>query len=52
MKDENGGRVRRRPRFGWMDSVNKLPVFPESWRCVRQFATDWKEWRALAGGAE
>ena len=48
MAEESGGRVRGRPRLGWMDGVkvalgNRLMTV----EAARQCAKDRKEWRAL-----
>ena len=45
----NGGRVRGRPRLGWMDGV-KLAWGSRGMalEAARQCAKDRKEWRALA----
>ena len=48
MAEVSWGRVRGRPRLGWMDGVKLalgnrgMPV-----EAVRQYVKDWKEWRAL-----
>ena len=48
MADVSGGRVRGRPRLGWMDGVkvalgNRLMTV----EAARQYAKDRKAWRAL-----
>ena len=49
MAEVSGGRVRGRPRFGWMDGV-KLDLGNRGMtvKAARQCAKDRKEWRALA----
>ena len=45
---EVGGRVRGRPRLGWMDSVKvALGNRGMTVEAARQFTKDRKEWRAL-----
>ena len=39
----SGGRVRGRPRLGWMDGVNRRMTV----EATRQCAKDRKAWRAL-----
>ena len=48
MTEVNGGRVRGRPRLGWMDGV-KVALGNRAMmvEAVRQCAKDRKEWRAL-----
>ena len=49
MAEVSGGRVRERPRLGWMDSVKvALGNRGMTVEAVRQCAEDWKAWRALA----
>ena len=44
----SGGRVRRRPRLGWMDGVKvALSNRGMTVEAARQCAKDRKEWRAL-----
>ena len=48
MAEVTGGRVRGRPRLGWMDGVKvALGNRGMAMESARQFAKDWKEWRAL-----
>ena len=48
MAEVSGGRVRRRPRLGWMDGVKMaLGNRVMTVEAVRQCAKDRKEWRAL-----
>ena len=49
MAEVSGGRVRGRPRLGWMDGV-KVAVGNRGMtvEAARQCAEDRKEWRALA----
>ena len=48
MEEVNGGRVRRRPRLGWMDGVKvALGNRGMTVEAARQCAKDMKEWRAL-----
>ena len=48
MTEVSGGRVRRRPRLGWMDGVKvALGNRGMTLEAVRQCAKDRKEWRAL-----
>ena len=48
MAEVNGGRVRGRPRLGWMDGVKvALGDRGRTVDAARQFAKDRKEWRAL-----
>ena len=45
-----GGRVRERPRLGWMDGVKvALGNRGMTVEAARQCTKDRKEWRALAG---
>ena len=48
MAEVSGGRVRGRPRLGWMDGVKvalgNRGIMVED---ARQYANDRKEWRAL-----
>ena len=48
MAEVSGGRVRGRPRLGWMDGV-KVPLGNRGMtvEAARQCAKDRKEWRAL-----
>ena len=48
MAEVSGGRVRGRPRLGWMDGV-KVALFNRGMtvEAARQCAKDRKEWRAL-----
>ena len=48
MTEVSGGRVRGRPRLGWMDGV-KVALSNRGTRVdsARQCAKDWKGWRAL-----
>ena len=49
MAEESGGRVRGRPRLGWMDGVKvALGNRGMAVEAARHFAKDRKEWRALA----
>ena len=48
MAEVNGGRVRGRPRLGWMDDVKvALGNRGMTVEAARQCEKDWKEWRAL-----
>ena len=48
MAEVSGGRVRGRPRLGWMDGVKvALDNGGMTVDSARQFAKDRKEWRAL-----
>ena len=48
MAEVSGGRIRGRPRLGWMDGVNvALDNRVMSVKAARQCAKDRKEWRAL-----
>ena len=48
MAEVSGGRVRRRPRLGWIDSVKvALGNRGMTVEAVEQCAKDRKEWRAL-----
>ena len=48
MAEVSGGRVRRRPRLGWMDGVKvALGNRGMTVEAARQCATDRAEWRAL-----
>ena len=48
MAEVNGGRVRDRPRLGWMDSLKvALGNRGTMVEVARQCAKDMKEWRAL-----
>ena len=48
MTEVSGGRVRGRPRLGWMDGVKvALGNRGVTVEAARQCAKDWKEWRAL-----
>ena len=48
MADVSGGRVRRRPRLGWMDGVKVgLGNRGMTVEAARQCAKERKEWRAL-----
>ena len=48
MAEVSGGRVRRRPRLGWMDGVKvALGNSGMTVEAARQCAKDRKEWRAL-----
>ena len=48
MAELSGGRVRGRPRLGWMDDVKAaLGNRGMTVEAARQYAKDWKEWRAL-----
>ena len=48
MAEVSGGRVRGRPRLGWMDSVKvALGNRRMMVEAARQCAKGWKEWRAL-----
>ena len=48
MADVSGGRVRGRPRLGWMDGVKvELGYRGMTVEAAQQCAKDWKEWRAL-----
>ena len=44
MAEVSEGRVKERPRLGWMDGVKELWATEEA---ARQCGKDWKEWRAL-----
>ena len=48
MAEVSGGRVRGRPRLGWMDGV-KVALCNKgmTMEAARQYAKDWEEWRAL-----
>ena len=46
MAEVSGGRVRGRPRLGWMDGV-KVALGNRGMEAARQCAKDLKEWRAL-----
>ena len=48
MAEVSGGRVRRRPRLGWMDGV-KVPLGNRGMtvEAARQCANDRKEWRVM-----
>ena len=48
MAEVSGGRVRGRPRLGWMDGV-KVPLYNRRMtvETARQCAKDRKEWKAL-----
>ena len=49
MAEVGGGRVRGRPRLGWMDGVKvALGNRGTTVEAARPCASDWKEWRALA----
>ena len=49
MAEVSGGRVRGRPRFGWMDGVKvTLGNRGMTVEAARQCTKDRKEWRALA----
>ena len=46
--EASGGRVRRRPRLGWMDGMNvALSNRLMTVEAARQCAKDGKEWKAL-----
>ena len=46
--EESGGRVRRRPRLGWMDGVKvALANRGMTVKAARHWVKDIKEWRAL-----
>ena len=48
MAEGSGGRVRRRPRLGWMDGVKvTLGNRGMTVEAARQYAKDRKKWRAL-----
>ena len=48
MAEVSGGRVRGRPRLGWMDGVKvALGNRGMTVEAVRQCVKDWKAWRAL-----
>ena len=48
MAEVNGGRVRGRPRLGWMDGVKvALSNGEMTAEAARQYAKDRKDWRAL-----
>ena len=48
MAEVSGGRVRRRPRLGWMDGVKvALGNRGMTVKAARQYAKDQKAWRAL-----
>ena len=48
MAEVSGGRVRGRPRLGWMDGVNlALGNRGMTVEAEQQCVKDWKEWRAL-----
>ena len=48
MAEVSGGRIRGRPRLGWMDGVNvSLGNRGMTVEAARQRAKDRKEWRAL-----
>ena len=50
MEDVSGGRVRGRPRLGWMDGVFKGGFGQQrddSGGCATTYAIDRNEWRAL-----
>ena len=48
MAEVSGGRVRGRPRLGWMDAVKvALGNRGMTVKAARQSANDRKEWRAL-----
>ena len=48
MAEVSGGRVRGRPRLGWMDGVKMaLGNRVMAVEAARQYAKDRKEWRAL-----
>ena len=48
MAEVSGGRVRGRPRLGWMDGVKiALGNREMTAEAARQYAKDRKEWRAL-----
>ena len=48
MAEISGGRLRGRPRFGWMDGVKvALGNRGMTVEAARQCANDRKEWRAL-----
>ena len=50
MAEVSGGRVRRRPRLGWMDGVKAaLGNRGMTVEAARQCVKDRKGWRALAG---
>ena len=49
MAEVSGGRVRERPRLGWMDGVKMVSGnIGMTVKIARQWAKDQKEWRALA----
>ena len=49
MAEVSGGRVRKRPRLGWMDGVKvALGNRGMTLEAARQCEKDRKEWRALA----
>ena len=46
--EASGGRVRGRPRLGWMDGVKvALDNRGMTVEAARQCTKNWKEWRAL-----
>ena len=48
MAEVSGGRVRGRPRLGWMDGVKMaLGNRAVTVEAAQQCAKDWKAWRAL-----
>ena len=48
MAEVSGGRVRGRPKLGWMDGMKvALGNRGMTVEAARQCAKDWKEWRAL-----
>ena len=48
MAEVSGGRVRRRPRLGWMDGVKvALGNREVTMKAARECAKDRKAWRAL-----
>ena len=48
MAEVSGGRVRGRPRLGWMEGVKvTLGNRGMTMEAAQQCAIDWKEWRAL-----
>ena len=48
MAEVSGGRVRERPRLGWMDGLKvALGNRGMTVEAARQYAKDWKEWRSL-----
>ena len=48
MAEVSGGRVRGRPRLGWMDGVKGAYSTGMAVEAERQCVKDGKEWRALA----